>query len=223
MIDDSEQPDPAAVFGCALSLWHECKKLTKANERLNLSECYNGGDEFMRVVMRTANRFEKWASMHIAFGGLDDVWPYMMEDKFGAACVSVMGAESLARFDDSDCLRVALHMRLPVKVSDGLPVPVDVSAENPLSGSAFRTFRILTVRVFGDNEGCEPFTFDDDPFDEQFGAVFFGLYGVGDDGLREHIADRDTYAEIVNLARNLVPGITFPDAPCVKPGGQHRN
>jgi hypothetical protein len=223
MSDESEQPDPAAVFGCALSLWHECKKPNKANERVNLSECYNGGDEFMRVVMRTATRFEKWASLHIAFGELDDVWPYMMEDKFGAACVGVMGAESLAHFDDSDCLRVALHMRLPVKISGDLPVPVDVTAENPLSGSAFRTFRILTVREFGGHEGCEPFTFDDDPFDEQFGPVFFSLYGVGDDGLRDHIADRDTYAKVVNLARNLAPGVTFPDAPSVKPGGLHRN
>ena len=213
MSDDSEQPDPAAVFGCALSLWNECRKLTKANERLNLSECYNGGDEFMRVVVRTATRFEKWASLHIAFGKLDDVWPYMMEDKFGAACVGVMGAENLARFDDNDCLRVALHMRLPVKVSDRLPVPVDVTAENPLSGSAFRTFRILTVREFGDNDGCEPFTLDGDPFDEQFGPPFFSFYGVGDDGLREHIADRDTYAEAVRLARNLIPGIAFPDTP----------
>ena len=200
-------------FAAAISVWEACRKSAETEPRINLSECYNGGDEFMRVVMRTANRFEKWASLHIAFSELDDVWPYMMEDKFGAACVSVMGAESLTHFDDNDCLRVALHLRLPVKVSDGLPVPVDVIAENPLSGSAFRTFRILTVREFGGNDGCEPFTLDDDPFDEQFSPPFFGIYGVGDDGLREHIADRDTYAEAVSLVRNLIPGIAFPDTP----------
>ena len=187
--------------------------MTKANERLNLSECYNGGDEFMRVVMRTANRFEKWASLHINFGKINDVWPYMMEDKFGAACVSVMGAESLTHFDDSDCLRVALHLRLPVNVSDGLPVPVDVSAENPVSGSVFRAFRILTVRRFGEDADCEPFTLDDDPFDEEFSPPFFGVYGVGEDGLREHIADRHTYAQAVSLVCNLIPGIKFPDTP----------
>ena len=51
MSDESEQPDPAAVFGCALSLWHECKKAV-AKEGLNLSECYNGGDEFMLACPR---------------------------------------------------------------------------------------------------------------------------------------------------------------------------
>jgi len=77
----------------------------------------------MRVVMRVATRFETWATLHIEFNEIDDVWPYMMEDKFGTACVTVIGAECLAQFDDSDCLRAALHMRLPVKVRDGLPVP----------------------------------------------------------------------------------------------------
>ena len=70
---------------------------------------------------------------------------------------------------------------------------MDVSADNPLPGSPFRSFRILTVREFGEDGGSEPFTLDDDPFDEQFSPPFFGIYGVGEDGLREHIADRDTY------------------------------
>lgn len=116
MSDESEQPDPAAVFGCALSLWQACWKPPKASEHVNLSECYNGGDEFMRVVMRVATRFETWASLHIAFDELDDVWPYMMEDRFGAACIAVMGVMNLAEFSDSDCLWVALQLRLPCKV-----------------------------------------------------------------------------------------------------------
>ena len=209
MSDESEQPDPAAVFGCALSLWHECKKLTTGTERLNLSECYNGGDEFMRVVMRVATSFETWASLHIAFEDLDDVWPYMMEDKFGAACVSVMGAGALARFDDNDCLRVALRLGLPVESSAGLPVPIDQIATNPVAGSFFQSFRIRTVRDLLGGEDTEAFTLDDEPFDENFGAPYFGLYGVDADGLLEHIADRRTYAEAVSLAQKLAPGIAF--------------
>ena len=208
MSDESETPDPAAVFGCALSLWQECKKAV-ANEGLNLSECYNGGDEFMRAVMRTATRFENWASLHIAFENIDDVWPYMMEDKFGAACVSAMGAENLAHFDDNDCLRVALLLGLPVKSSAGLPVPIDRVAPNPMAGSAFHAFRIQTVRDSLEDEITEPFTLDDEPFDENFGAPYFGLYGVDADGLLEHIADRRTYTEAVILAQKLAPGITF--------------
>ncbi len=209
MSDESEQPDPAAVFGCALSLWIECKKLTQGTERLNLSECYNGGDEFMRVVMRTATRFENWASLHIAFENLDDVWPYMMEDKFGDACVSAMGAGNLAHFDNNDCLRVALLLGLPVKSSAGLPVPIDRVAPNPVAGSVFQSFRIQTVRDSLEDEITEPFTPDDEPFDENFGAPYFGLYGVDADEVLEHIADRRTYAEAVCLAQKLAPGIAF--------------
>ena len=211
MSDESEQPDPAAVFGCALSLWHECKKLSEANERLNLSECYNGGDEFMRVVMRAATRFEKWASLHIAFGELDDVWPYMMEDQFGAACVRKVGEMVLAEFDDKDCLLVALHLRLPIRLDANLPVPVDFFAPNPMTGSEFRAFVILTMRESSDGEESEPVTLDDDPFDAEFETPYFSLYGIGKSGLREHIANRKTYGEIVSLARKLAPGIAFPD------------
>jgi hypothetical protein len=221
MSDESGQPDPAAVLGCALSLWHECKKLTAGTERLNPSECYHGGDEFMRVVMRTATRFENRASLHIAFEELDDVWPYMMEGKFGAACVSVMGAGSLAPFDDSDCLRVALRLGLPVKSSAGVPVPIDRSAPNPVAGSVFQSFRIRTVRDSLEDETTEAFTLDDEPFDENFGAPYFGLYGVDADGVPEHIADRRTYAEAVSLAEKLAPGIPFDPAaisPTFSPG-----
>ena len=209
MSDESDQPDPAAVFACALSLWHECKKLATGPERLNLSECYNGGDEFMRVVMRAATRFENWATRHVAFENIDDVWPYMMEDKFGGTCAELMGAENLAAFDDEDCLRIALRLGLPVESAGGLPVPIDRIAPNPIIGSVFRSFRIQTVRDVLDDEITEPFTLNDEPFDENFGAPYFGLYGVDADGTLEHIADRRTYAEAVSLAEKLAPGIAF--------------
>ena len=192
-------------------------RLSKAKERLNLSECYNGGDEFMRVVMCVGTQFETWASMHIAFDELNDVWPYMMEDKFGAACVTVVGAECLAQFNNDDCLRVALQMRLPVKVSAGLHVPIDVTANNPVTGSTFHAFRIQTVRILHGEDTCEPFSFDDDPFDENFSEPHFALYGVGSGGLLEHIADRRTYADILTLACKLAPGIAFQECSTFSP------
>lgn len=60
-----------------------------------------------------------------------------------------------------------------------------------------------------DDEITEPFTLDDEPFDENFGAPYFGLYGVDAGGVLEHIADRRTYAESVSLAQKLAPGIVF--------------
>lgn len=73
--------------------------------------------------------------------------------------------------------------------------------------------RIQTMRNSADDDFCELFTLDDDPFDDEFEAPYFGLYGVGPDGLLDHIADRRTYAEAIELARNLVPGVAFSDVP----------
>ena len=212
MSTQTDEPDPAAVFACALSLWRECMRRSHSGQKVNLSECYNGGDEFMRVIMRAGTRFEEWACIHIEFEALDNCWPYLLEEKFGEACVALKDVTSLDEFCDNDCLAVALRLRLPVKVAGALPVPVDLSAGNPISASEFRQFRIQTMREYGGGD-IEPFTSGDDPFDEKFGPPFFGFYGVCDDGLLEHIADFDTYAAAVGLARKLAPAIQFPDKP----------
>ena len=209
MTNEFEEIDPAPVFGCALSLWHECKKLSTVEGGLNLSECYNGGDEFMRVIMRAAICFEKWASLHISFDHLDDVWPYLMENQFGGACIGVLGAMSLAKFDNDDCLRVALDLRLPVRLDTNLPVPVEIIVSNPTVGSGFQALGILTMRESRIDGDQYPLTSDDDPIDPDFEPPFFSLFGVDKDGAREHIADRETYAEAVSLARKLAPGIEF--------------
>lgn len=57
--------------------------------------------------MPVPEMFEDWACRNVAFQELDDVWPYLLEDRFGAACLEIMSAESLAGFDADDCLRVA--------------------------------------------------------------------------------------------------------------------
>ena len=211
------ESDSAAVFGAALSLRKACREAAERDPHLNLSDCYNGMDEFMREVMRVGNCFEDWACRHIAFEELADVWPYFLEDKFGAACLAVMSPGSLAQFDDTDCLRVALRLRLPIRPHASLRLPVDVTAQNPTAGTAFAAFRIQTVRDALKGGFTEPFTADDDPTDEEMGEPYFSLYGVGADGLLEHIADRRTYAEAVTLAGKLAPGIEFPTVPVISP------
>ena len=212
MSNQTDQPDPAAVFACALSLWRECMRRSQSGRKVNLSECYNGGDEFMRVIMRVGTQFEEWACAHIEFEALDHCWPYLLEERFGEACVALKDVTSLNEFCDNDCLEVALRLRLPVKAAGPLPIPVDISAGNPIGESEFQTFRIQTVRECNDGN-VEPFTPSDDPFDERFGQPFFGLYGVCYDGLLEHISDLDTYPDAVSLVRKLAPGIRFPDVP----------
>ncbi len=212
MNQQTEETDPAAVFACALSLWRECMRCSRSGQLVNLSECYKGGDEFMRVIMRAGTRFEVWACAHVAFEILNETWPYLLEEKFGEACVALKDVTSLDEFGDNDCLEVALRLGLPVKGTGSLPIPIDVSAANPIPDSDFRKFRIQTMREC--NDSCiMPFTSADDPFDERFGQPFFGLYGVFDDGFLDHINDYETYAAAVSMVRKLAPGIKFPDTP----------
>jgi len=206
------EPDSAAVFAVALSLWEICEKQRRENN-WNISECYNGVDEFMREVMRIANQFENWACRHVNFNEFNEVWPYYLGDNFGVTCLSVLSFECLMDFGEGDCLRIALGLRLPV-ISDGkLPIPIDLTAVNPVAGAGFRKYRIQTLRdTLEDNEPMA-FVAGDDPFDENFGSFYFSLYGVETTGELEHIADRPNYDGVLKLAQKLAPGIAFPVSP----------
>jgi len=209
--------DPAAVFACVLSLWRASHERAAREKALNLSECFNGMDQFMREMMSIGSRFEEWACQHISFEQLNDVWPYLLEDKFGEAVLAMLSLSALAEFDESDCLRVALRLRLPVMLDDKLPIPIDETAPNPIPGPGFSAFRIQSVRNSLEDGDVVPFVANDEPFAEQFGALYFGLSGVGEDGKFEHIADRRTYGEMRNLAQKIVPGIAFPERPTFSP------
>jgi len=205
-------PDSAAVFAAALSLWEICEKHRRENN-FNISECYNGVDQFMREVMRIANQFENWACRHVNFDEFNEVWPYYLGDNFGATCLTVLSFECLMDFGENDCLRVAMGLRLPVVTDDKLPVPIDLTAGNPVTGAAFHKFRIQTVRNSVEDNEPTPYVAGDDPFDENFSSFYFSLYGVDTTGLLEHIADRRSYEEILKLAQKLVPSIAFPVSP----------
>ncbi len=207
-----EQPDPAAVFACAKSLHDACLERADAVPGLNLSEAYQGMDVFMREVMRVGEEFENWACRHVAFHELDDVWPYLLDERFGGVCLEIMDAGSLEGFDADDCLRIAFRLRLPVRVDGMLPLPVRVEAPNPLAGAEFRRLRIQTVRRELDEDGgMVPFTEDDDPFDENYGAPVFGIYGVKEDGLPEHLLNCGSYASARELLAKLLPGVGFAE------------
>lgn len=218
-MDASEipQPDPAAIFAIALSLWKHCEVEAAAQQDFSLSECFNGLDEMMRQAMRIASLFETWSCAHISFDDLDEPWPYLLETNFGLACSSILRLGEWESFDDTDCLRIALGIRLPIKIQKGVPVPLDFTAPNP-APSAFRAYRVQTIRDVLGEEITEPFTQGDEPFDENFGPPYFGLYGVSADGTLEHILDRNDYSDIIALVRKLVPGIELPVSPnsCVR-------
>ena len=72
-------------------------------------------DGFMREIMCVATQFEAWACKHVNFDELTDVWPYMLEARFGKECLSILLAENLADFDEHDCRRVAARFRLTLR------------------------------------------------------------------------------------------------------------
>lgn len=99
LIKSSELPDPAAVYGIAHSLE------TFAHKQMagEISEAYQGADQFMREIMKVGEQFETWACAHVDFTALDDVWPYLLQDKFAAAL------EAVAAQDDRTVIGV-LHL-----------------------------------------------------------------------------------------------------------------
>lgn len=207
----SDLPDPAAVFACAKSLHDACWEQANEDPACNLSESYNGMDEFMRQLMRVATLFEEWACRHVAFYACYEVWSYFLEDHFGAACVELFGAASLADVDVDDCLRIAIQLQLPMIADGSLPLPICEEARNPLADAPFRRLMIQTVRQELGAEGkTVPYTEEDDPFDENFGAPFMGIYGVDEDGGLHPIAHRDTYQAAYGLLSELLPGIKLP-------------
>ena len=109
------QPDPAAIFAIAHSLWAECHRRTATEPHLNLSACYSGMDGFMREIMRVATTFEAWSCQHVDFAELTDVWPYLLQDRFGHECLSVLLPEALSEFDAHDCRRIAARLRLAIR------------------------------------------------------------------------------------------------------------
>jgi hypothetical protein len=217
MNPNNELLDPAAIFGCALSLWSKCMELADTNDQLDLSECYNGLDQLMREVMRIGEQFEAWACEHVAFDTLNDCWPYLLEERFGEACISTLSSERLSEFDAQDCLRVAMLLKLPIKHDGVLPLPVCVSATNPVAGSAFTELRIQSIRTHLEDEDKHIYGDGDEPFDSEFGEVFYSLYGVESDGKLAIISDFKTYLGAVELASKLAPGISFPRVLIFKP------
>jgi hypothetical protein len=208
-MDDS--PDPAAVFACAMSLHDACMECAGKDPSVDISAAYRGGDEFLRQMMRVGNLFETWACEHVDFEKLTDVWPYLLQDRFGSACIEVMDAGSFGRFDSNDCLQVAFKLRLPMRVDGLLPLPVCVEALNPFTEAEFQRLRIQTVRQELDADGeMVPFTEDDDPFDENYEAPIYGIYGVRGDGCLEHITDRKSYHDARAMMIALLPSIEVP-------------
>ncbi|MBE7498106.1 MAG: hypothetical protein HS117_24460 [Verrucomicrobiaceae bacterium] len=119
-----DPPDPTAVFACAVSLRDACEEKA-AVCGINLNDEFQGGDQFWREVMRIAELLETWACENVAFDALEDVWPYLLEEKFGCACLEHVHVDGLTTFALMDCPMVAMNMEVPLMYRDGRNLPPD--------------------------------------------------------------------------------------------------
>lgn len=218
MIFKNDSLDPAAVFACAVSLRAACEQADKQCN-VDLSEAFNGVDQFWREMMRVGALFEEWACKHVVFDEMHDVWPYLLEDKFGAACLNRMNVEDLSGFDVEDCLDVAMKLRLPLHYNHESGLPLDVMVPNPVVDAVFTHWRIQTVRQLLGDDDFEPMVYGDDPFDAEYEASLIALYGMNAAGSVEHIKNFDCYADAVAFAGKIAPGVGFPAEPVVVHAG----
>lgn len=108
--------DLAAEFGAATSVRLMGEALAHRHGN-DLSEAYAGGDEFMRQCMRVGREFESWCCVYVDWNvGIDDCWPYLLEDKFGPLAIAAAGGEChLERLGPGQWLKIARKLKLPLR------------------------------------------------------------------------------------------------------------
>jgi hypothetical protein len=108
--------DPAAIMDIVTSLNDAAERA-----QTNLSEAYQGFDQFMREVMRCATEFETWAAAHVEFEELDGTWPYDVGGHFMKGAKAVLGTEhaddillNLEKLDAAAWPKIAEAAGLPI-------------------------------------------------------------------------------------------------------------
>lgn len=114
--------DPAAVLAICLGLVKECRE---EDAVVDLSATFNGGDEFLRQVVRVATMFENWACAHVHFDALDTNWVYLLETRFAREFLMAFSVQHIMEFSSADCLVMARFLGLPVIYDATCPVPFD--------------------------------------------------------------------------------------------------
>jgi hypothetical protein len=106
----------AEILGAALSL-HASAEAAANAENANLWACYEGGGiGFMQHVLRVADEFCSWADENVDFTDSDEVWPYLLHDKFGPAVLSVIDQYRLYEIGQSHFPEIAEKLGMKLKL-----------------------------------------------------------------------------------------------------------
>ncbi|MDZ4744186.1 MAG: hypothetical protein SGI98_12320 [Verrucomicrobiota bacterium] len=113
-ISEPANPDPAAIFGAAISLWIQANQMEDTDENFCISDIFSGRDGFMWVIMNVTKRFEEWSCNYINFEMIDEPWPYILEEQFGPSCANCISFSLLGKIDNNDFMKIALDMNIPL-------------------------------------------------------------------------------------------------------------
>jgi hypothetical protein len=110
----TEISDPADIVAVIISLNDTARELSKSGNA-DISEAYQGVDQFMRETIRVAEQFEQWACSHVLFDDFGEVFPYFIEDKFGKALHELYGITCLRDINSDAFPKIAEHLHIPFK------------------------------------------------------------------------------------------------------------
>lgn len=113
-ISKPSNPDEAAIFAAAISLWIQANKMENMDKTFCISEIFSGRVNFMSIIMDVARRFEKWSCEHINFETNDETWPYILEESFGSTCAKCIDFTLLEEININDFFKIALLMNMPL-------------------------------------------------------------------------------------------------------------
>lgn len=222
----AQEIDIADFVGALVSVNTAYDKHIKATKNWEMP---NGGIGAMDCVFMAATSFISWCDTRVEFDDLEDPWSYLLEDKLGDAMRDAGLFEQFADLYTSDPVNweraahlAAVHMGLTLKFDPRFEMPVDVTEECPARPSMYSHLRIYTVRDKageGGKSDVVQFTADSHPYDDDYGKVYYGFYGVfgpnvpEQEGQLSHIMDFDTYEIALQTVRAAYGSSLFPDTP----------
>jgi hypothetical protein len=206
----AEAPDAAAEFAIAKGLYDYFAN----KQSYDISEIYNGADEFMRRCAHLGRLFEAWSCDHVDFNAMQDVWPYYLEDHVGPAVESMFweqNCEIPVRWGEDELLSLATKLRLPVRIQNTPNCSMNVEwAAAPAQQGRYQRYQVRTVRHSEDGWAMEHYTVED--AQERHAAdndhpVLFALYGsLESSGEWEFICEAPSYDVLrTSMLRMLGP------------------
>jgi hypothetical protein len=209
-VKNTYAPDKAAELGIAMGVYNHYSYKSD----LDISNEYNGADEFMRRCQHLGQVFEAWCCAHVNFSRMIEIWPYYAEDYIGPSVDKLLVERCVpASWSEEELLALAVLLHLPVRVrtTENVSFSMEWEAQN-WSSDEIKLYQVRTVRHSTDGKSVEHYTHEHvlarpvPPIWLTPNPVLFALYGAQDkeDTTWEFLFERQSYAELYSLVKRLL-------------------